>query len=189
MAKSNPNIPTVNITLQDPVTGYVVQGIVEGVPPAGSTYAGIFALDAFLQDKNGSGVYQMTGTVAVPAWRLLDSVFSTVTTTALGTTQNSTPTAAQLIGGNVTQTSAVGAGTVTLPTGAVLSTAVTGVAAGTSFSTRFTNLGGGFNLTITPGASGITVVGTAAIPSGRSAILQFINTAADTWIVYVTVSA
>lgn len=71
MAKSNPNIPTVNIVLQDPVTGYVVQGIVEGTPPSGAAYAGIFSLECLLTDTNGAGLYEQTGTVAVPAWTLL----------------------------------------------------------------------------------------------------------------------
>ena len=56
---------------------------------------------------------------------------------SMGTTQNSTPTAAQLLGGIVTQTSATGGGTVTLPTGTVMSTAVTGVQVGDSFRVRF----------------------------------------------------
>lgn len=188
MAKSNPNIPTVNIVLQDPVTGYVVQGIVEGVPPAGSAYAGIFALDCILQDTNGAGIYQNTGSVAAPAWELLSSDFQTRAIAALGTVQNSTPTPAQLQGGIVTQTGVTGAGTVTLPTGAVMSAATPGVAVGTSFQTVFSNLGGGFNLTLT-GATGMTVIGTAAIPSGRVAMLTFVNTGTDTWNCYVNLSA
>lgn len=110
------------------------------------------------------------------------------TTTALGTVQNSTPTAAQLLGGIVTQTGATGAGTVTLPTGTLLSTADPGVAVGDTFQCVFANLGGGQTLTIT-GATGATVVGTAAIGSGKNAILNFVNTGANTWNVYVIVSA
>lgn len=188
MAKSNPNISTVNITLQDPVTGYVMQGIVEGTPPAGATYAGIFGLDCLLQDSNGAGIYRMSGTVAIPAWTLMAAPVGTKTVAAMGTTQNSTPTAAQLLGGLVTQTGQTGAGTVTLPTGTLLSTAVVGVAVGASFSTTFQNLGGGQTLTIT-GDTGSTVIGTAAVPSGKGATLLFVNTGTNTWNVYVTVSA
>jgi hypothetical protein len=56
------------------------------------------------------------------------------TITSLGTTQNSTPTAAQLVGGVVTQTGATGAGTVTLDNGTNISTAVPGVTVGTRSS-------------------------------------------------------
>lgn len=113
---------------------------------------------------------------------------ATGTITALGTVQNSTPTAAQLLGGFLTQTGATGAGTVTLPTGTQMSTAVTGVAVGDSFEVLFANLGGGFNLTIT-GATGTTVLGNAVVPSGKFANLQFVNTGANTWNIYCVVSA
>jgi hypothetical protein len=106
-----------------------------------------------------------------------------------GTEQNSTPTAAQLIGGIVTQTGQTGAGTVTLPTGTQLSAAFpAGVPTGLSFPCRFANLGGGQTLTITT-ATGLTLVGTVAVPSGKCADLLFVNTGSNTWTVYSTVSA
>lgn len=112
------------------------------------------------------------------------------TLTALGTVQSTTPTAAQTLGGILTQTSAVGAGTATFPTGAVLSAAFDFVpTAGCSFQCLYMNLGGGFAVTVTAGASGMTVVGTAAIPSAKAALLTFVCTAADTWTVVVTLSA
>lgn len=111
------------------------------------------------------------------------------TVTALGATQNSTPTAAQLMGGVVTQTSQTGGGTVTTPTGTALSAACPVTpAAGYTFTTVFANLGDQ-TLTVTAGASGITIVGTAAIPTLTNAILTFVNTASNTWICYVTLSA
>lgn len=111
------------------------------------------------------------------------------TLTALGTVQNSTPTAAQLLGGLITQTSVTGAGTVTLPTGTLLSSALLGAQVGDSFEVMFANLGGGFALTVTAGASGTTVIGTAAIPSAKTAKLTFVNTATNTWSVFMNVSA
>lgn len=110
------------------------------------------------------------------------------TTASLGTVQSSTPTAAQLLGGIVTQTGATGAGTVTLPTGTELSTAVPGVTVGYTFTTTFVNLGGAQTLTIT-GATGSTVIGTVAVATGKSAILTFVNTGTNTWNVYTSVSA
>ena len=135
-------------------------------------------------------VYQNVGSSASPSWTLLttDAAPQVKTVTALGTVQNSTPTAAQLIGGIVTQTSATGAGTVTLPTGTLLSGAVANVVVGSTFVVYFSNLGGGFTLTIT-GATGSTVVGTAAIASAKNGILTFVNSGTNTWNVYVTVSA
>lgn len=119
------------------------------------------------------------------------------TIASLGTSQNSTPTAAQLLGGIVTQTGQTGAGTVTLPTGAVLTTAViaalgiTGsvVSVGDTFECLFSNLGGGQTLTLTAGASGMTMVGTVAVGTAKNARMLFVNTGANTWNVYVTVSA
>lgn len=110
------------------------------------------------------------------------------TLTALGTTQNSTPTAAQLLGGILTQTGATGAGTVTLPTGTLLSGAVPAVAVGSTFKCLFANLGGSETLTIT-GATGSTVIGTAAIASGENAEMTFVNTGTNAWDVFVIVSA
>lgn len=104
-------------------------------------------------------------------------------TAALGTTQNSTPTAAQLLGGIVTQTSATGAGTVTLPLGSSMSAAITGVAVGDSFHVRFANLGGGQTLTITANTN-FTVVGTATVATATNIDLLMVNTATDTWICY-----
>ncbi len=111
------------------------------------------------------------------------------TVSGLGTHQNSTPTAAQLLGGICTQTGATGAGTVTTPTGATLSAAIADVAVGMTFDCLFVNVGGGQTLTITAGATGMTIVGTAAIPTGVAALLRFVNTVADTWVCYVIVSA
>lgn len=111
------------------------------------------------------------------------------TVTSIGTAQNSTPTAAQLLTGIVTQTGATGAGTVTLPIGSLLSGAQPIVpSTGYTFSTLFVNLGGGQTLTIT-GDTGTTVVGTAAVGTGKAATLTFVCTGANTWNVYCQVSA
>jgi hypothetical protein len=120
----------------------------------------------------------------------LKSVIFGQTVTSIGTSQNSTPTAAQLLGGVVTQTGATGAGTVTTPTGTVLSAAMPKTpATGDAFGVLFCNLGGSETLTITAGASGMTVVGTAAVGSGKNANLTFVCTGTNTWNCYVVVSA
>lgn len=142
-------------------------------------------------DAKGTGVIVIggtsTGQISIGRGFIGTTIFSS-SIGALGTVQSSTPTAAQLLGGIVTQTGQTGAGTVTLPTGTQLSTAVTGVAVGDTFECLFMNLGGGFTLTIT-GASGSTVIGTAAVPSGKSVYMIFVNTGANAWNVYCTVSA
>lgn len=109
---------------------------------------------------------------------------------ALGTVQSSTPTAAQLLGGTITQTGVTGAGTVTLPTATAIAAALpAGVAApGNTFSTTFVNLGGGQTLTITT-STGLTLVGTVAVPSGKIATMDFVATATNTFTVYCAVSA
>lgn len=172
---------------------------VAGLKVTGAATGGTVAVAAIDSGANtnvtvnakGSGTINIggtsTGQVSIGRGSV-GPVVQSSTIASLGTTQNSTPTAAQIIGGVVTQTGATGAGTVTLPTGTQLSTAITGVAVGDTFQTVFANLGGGQTLTIT-GATGSTVIGTAAIGSAKNALLDFVNTGANTWNVYVTVSA
>jgi hypothetical protein len=70
----------------------------------------------------------------------------------------------------------------------VTSLAVAGLGTGDKFDCLFANLGGGQTLTIT-GATGSTVKGTAAVPSGKNALLTFENTGANAWDIYAAVSA
>jgi hypothetical protein len=102
--------------------------------------------------------------------------------------QAATLTIAGLLGGFVTQNSKVGASTATTPTGTEISAGITGAAAGDSFTCVFYNRGNQ-TTTITAGASGVTVLGTAAVPTLRAATLYFLCTAANTWEVYVVLSA
>lgn len=138
-------------------------------------------------DAKGSGAVNIgsvsTGQNSIGLASLKPTLFS-ATVAALGTTQNSTPSAAQLIGGIVTQTGATGAGTFTLPTGTLLSAAFAVVpTVGQTFQCIFTNLGGGQTITIT-GATGTTVVGKAATATATSTTMTFINTGANTWTIY-----
>jgi hypothetical protein len=72
MAYYNPNIPTVDIQQQEATGGNLITfGTVVGTPPAGATYGNLFALECLLQDLNGTGTYENTGTVAVPQWTLI----------------------------------------------------------------------------------------------------------------------
>jgi hypothetical protein len=150
--------------------------------------------EAATLDTKGTGSLSINGTATGQVYLGrggLNVTVQAVTLTSLGTNQNSTPTAAQIIGGLLTQTGATGAGTVTLPSGTTLSTAmaVKGLApvAGDSFMVPFASLTGQ-QLTIT-GATGTTVIGTAAIPSGKNAMLFFYNSGSNTWNIYVVVSA
>ena len=72
MAYQNPLIPTVDIQQQEPTGSLLITfGTVLGTPPAGTTYGSLFSLECILQDINGAGAYQNTGTVANPAWTLI----------------------------------------------------------------------------------------------------------------------
>ena len=91
------------------------------------------------------------------------------------------------MGGFITHASTKGAGTLTLPTGTQLSTAITGVAVGDNFFVQYANTG---NQTVTvTGATGSAVVGTAAVPTLKNCLLMFINTGTNTWNVYTNLSA
>ena len=143
-----------------------------------------------VEGKGAGGVIiggTSTGQISIGRGVLNTPIFSS-TTASLGTTQNSTPTITQILGGFVTQTGQTGAGTVTLPNGTTISGAITGVSVGDMFECTFANLGGGQTLTIT-GATGTTVIGNPAVASTKVAYLEFVCTGTNTWNVYVFVSA
>lgn len=99
--------------------------------------------------------------------------------------QNGTLTAASLLGGVVKHNSKTGGGTVTLDTGALISAAIPGVAVGTTIRCLYYNYGNQ-TATITTAASGTTIVGgTAAVTTGKHSEIILVNTAADTWDVYL----
>lgn len=138
-------------------------------------------------DAKGSGAVNIggvsTGQNSIGLASLKPTLFS-ATVAALGTTQNSTPTSAQLIGGIVTQIGATGAGTFTLPLGTALSAAFAVTpTVGQTFQCIFTNLSGGQTITIT-GASGTAVKGKVATTTGTSTTMTFINTGVGTWDIY-----
>lgn len=102
--------------------------------------------------------------------------------------QAATLTIAGLLGGIATQNSKTGASTATTPTGAEISAGITGVATGDSFRCRFYNRGNQTS-TITAGASGVTLAGTAAVPTLKCADLLFVCTGANAWTCYILLSA
>jgi hypothetical protein len=110
------------------------------------------------------------------------------TTTTDLDSQSGTATAAQLLGGIYTHNSKTGAGTLTTPTGTQLSTAIPGVAVGYTFQCLYQNRGNQ-TVTLTAGASGITMKGTVAVATGLAALMTFVNTGSNTWLCYVVVSA
>ena len=114
------------------------------------------------------------------------TIFGGTVVTSIAT-QNGTPTAAQLMGGVITHASTTGAGTLTLPTGTLLSAAVTGVTTGDNYWVVYANTGSQ-TVTLT-GATGSTIVGTAAVPTGKNAQMFLVNTGTNTWNVYCTLSA
>lgn len=129
-----------------------------------------------------TGVATFTAAPVFTAGTPKGAINGTVTAIA---TQNGTPTAAQLIGGYINHASTTGAGTLTVPTGSILSAAITGVAVGTQFKCWYYN-SGSQTVTIT-GDTGTTITGgTAAVTTGKSAEIFFVCTAANTWLVFPT---
>lgn len=166
--------------------------VIGGASAGASGTAGVAKIDAgsaaggtgaavLIADVNATATYINRGPLKAP------HIGNTLT--ALGTTQSSTPTSAQLLGGMLSQTGSTGAGTVTLPTGTALSTACARTpVVGDTFDCAFYNLGGSQTLTIT-GATGTTVIGTAAVGTGKMATMKFYNSGSNTWNIYVIVSA
>jgi hypothetical protein len=178
----------------DNSTGSLAAGLnVKGAIAAGTVAVSVISSGSNANlsvDAKGSGVINIggtsTGLLALGRGGHIVTIDNDLLTD-LGTNQNSTPTAAQLLGGYLTQASTTGAGTVTLCTGTLLSTAVTGVTVGDTFDCWLANTGNQ-TLTIT-GAVGTTVIGTAALPTLKNAIMTFYNTGSNTWNVYCYVSA
>lgn len=142
----------------------------------GSAAAGT-GVPLLLADANATATYLNRGPRAALQVGL--------TLAALGSTQSSAPTAAQLLGGLLTQASGTGAGVITLPTGTALAAACARVpVAGDSFDVMFANIGTQ-TLTVT-GATGTTVAaGTnSGIVESTCAILKFYCTGTNAFTIY-----
>lgn len=98
--------------------------------------------------------------------------------------QSATPTIAQILGGVIVHTSVTGSGTVTVPTGTVMSAGVSGVAVGSTIEWLYYN-DGNQTATITA-ASGHTLVGgTAGVTTGKWMRITSVCTATNTWVSYL----
>ena len=91
-------------------------------------------------------------------------------------------TTALIVGGVVTSTT-VAAVTATTDTGAEIDAAIE-IAIGESFDFSVVNTGGVNTITVTAGASGVTVVGLAGVAANTSGTFRVVKTAADTFIIY-----
>lgn len=170
---------------------------VTGIKITGGAAAGTVAIavqggtnEKLTINSNGSGAITIGGTSTGAIYTSRGGrqvIINNGTLTAAGATQNATATAAQALGGFYSHQSQTGAGTFTLPLGSALSTAVIGVAVGDSFTLLYANIGSQ-TVTIT-GDTGTTVVGTAAVPTGKNATISFYNTGSNTWNCYCVVSA
>lgn len=185
---TNPSF-TVDCSTSSAATGLQVKSAAAGAGIAVSAISSGTNENLTINSK-GSGTILVgntsTGQVSLGRGSLKPALLSS-TTASLGTTQNSTPTAAQLVGGIVTQTSSTGAGTATLDTGTNISAAIPGATVGDTFQCIFANLGGGQTITITS-ATGATVIGNGAVPTGKNAAMTFVNTGSNAWNVYVNIS-
>jgi hypothetical protein len=101
--------------------------------------------------------------------------------------QAATMTVAGIAGGTVAQNSKTGASTLTTPTGAQLGTAF-GNVDGTTMDVVFLNYGNQTS-TITAGDGAVSVKGTAAIATTKTAFMRFVNVGANTWNCYVIAAA
>jgi len=110
---------------------------------------------------------------------------TTVTTLAASGAQ--TATAAQLLGGVLVST-ATAAFALTTATGAEICAALEEVnqnVIGVSFEFSIVNLGTStYHITLTAGATGVTVTGVAAVNAGTSGTFRALVTAADTLVIY-----
>ena len=116
-------------------------------------------------------------------WAALREKVTVVAATDAATTQAQATLAAA---GEVVYTMTPSTGrTLTTPTGAELGAAFTDEAVGTSFKFSVVNLAGATHaITLTAGASGVTLVGVVAVAAASSASFVGVFTAANTVIIY-----
>ena len=169
-----------------------------GLNVVGAVAAGTVALASISSGAaasislNGKGAGQTligntsTGLVSIGRGATKGIIFSgTVTDYDL---QAATVTIAGLLGGIVTQNSKTGASTITTPTGTEISAGISGVTVGDIFYVTYSNRGNQTS-TITAGASGVTLAGTVAVPTLKTAWLTFICTGSNAWTCYIILSA
>ena len=116
-------------------------------------------------------------------WAALREKVTVVAATDAATTQAQATLAAA---GDVVYTMTPSTGrTLTTPTGAELGAAFTDEAVGTSFKFSVVNLAAATHaITLTAGASGVTLVGAVAVAAATSASFAAVFTATDTVIIY-----
>lgn len=144
--------------------------------------------DPLVVDAKGSGVIAIgsNSTGILVFGRGPNKVPILGTTLTSLATQNTTPTAAQLLGGYIEHASVTGGGTATLDTASNIIGAINNAASGDSFSCLYANTGTQ-TVTITTN-TGLTLKGTVAIPTGKNALLNFRLTGGGNVTVYCTVS-
>jgi hypothetical protein len=99
--------------------------------------------------------------------------------------QNGTPTIAELLRGIVTHNSKTGAGTLTVPTGTLMSGGISGVAIGTTLRWVYYNYGNQ-TVTVTANTDHTLVGGTAAVTTGKHIYVTSYCSAANTWVSFLT---
>jgi hypothetical protein len=169
-----------------------------GLNVVGATTAGTVAIASVSSgaaaglsvNSKGTGVLNIQGTATgqISIGRGPKARFLTASTSTTLDAQSGTAAIAELLGGVYLHNSKTGAGTLTTPTGTEISAGIAGVATGDTFDTLYVNYGNQ-TVTLTAGASGVTITGTAAITTGKNALLRFVCTGANTWICYVLFSA
>lgn len=125
---------------------------------------------------SGSGEQTVQTTAGIP-------LVQNATTTTIAT-QNSTPTAAQLLGGLIDHVSVTGAGTATFDTAANIDAAIPNAQVGDSFPCLYANTGTQ-TVTFTTN-TGLTLKGTATLATLKNALLTFYKTGAAAYRVYIT---
>lgn len=99
--------------------------------------------------------------------------------------QSGTPTIAQILGGIITHNSKTGAGTLTVPTGTLMSGGVANVAVGSTINWLYYNRGSQ-TVTVTAATDHTLQGGTAAVTTGKYIYVKSVCTAANTWVSYLT---
>jgi hypothetical protein len=155
-------------------------------------YVPIVKMDGIVTDKNVTiggtlsvtGATSITGAVTQTGTPVMPNPVLNQTVTVIDA-QNATLTIAQVLGGIITHNSKTGGGQVDLPTGALMSGGVSGVAVGSTINWIYYNYGNQ-TATITAANAHTIVGGTAAVTTGKHVLAQSYCASAGTWVTFLT---
>ncbi len=132
----------------DPTLNGLVQSAIKTTTGAPTATAGYFAPSAMIQNAVDGTLYINTGTTAAPVWATIDSTGGFPIPTLVAKNVTATLSAAEVLGGYITSTSAA-AVALTTPTATAIGALIPGIARGVTVDLYIDNSAGANTITLT----------------------------------------